>query len=421
MPWMERCVMDLRMRFVVEYDLDELSMAELCRKYNISRKTGYKWLARVDDEGPEGLKDRSRAPRHHPNQIPESIEQAVVDLRCKHPTWGPKKLLKRLQSDKPHKAWPSRSTIAAILSRRGLAIRRKRRRRVAPREQPFAECDGPNRVWCADFKGWFRTGDGCRCDPLTITDAYSRYIIRCQIMPDGTYRSCRPLFEAAFREYGLPGAIRTDNGPPFASRAIAGLSRLSIWWIQLGIDPERIDPGKPQQNGRHERMHLTLKKDTADPPAANERLQQRRFGVFIKEFNYERPHEALGLDVPASHFERSTKRYPSRIEQVRYPSDWQVRRVGTKGKFKWKGRDLFLSEVLYRQEVGFEPLHNSHWRVYFGPKALGIFDEGTGRLLTGRQIRQRGLIVTPDAGKPPSATLQEASLRQQEVLPMCSD
>ena len=420
MPWTETCAMDERMHFVVEYDLDELSMTALCAKYNISRKTGYKWLARRRDALLEGFQDHSCAPHHHPNQLSAEIEQAVVAMRQSHPTWGPKKVLRRLEVQDSRAPWPARSTIAELLRRKGLVFPRKRRKRVPPQKQPFACCDGPNAIWCVDFKGWFRTGDGRRCDPLTISDAFSRYLIRCQVVDDTSGPGVRPLFEAAFREYGLPWAIRSDNGSPFASRAIAGLSRLSVWWIKLGIAPERIEPGKPQQNGRHERMHLTLKGQTASPPAATVRGQQRRFDAFRKEFNEERPHEALEMATPASLYEPSLRPYPAREPEVIYPEDWPCRMVRVRGEVKFKG-EFFLSEALTGEPVGFEPINGRHWRLHFGPMALGIFDEHLHRMLTLAEIKRSGLVVRPPAGKPPSATLQEASQQEQEVLPMSLD
>jgi transposase InsO family protein len=413
--------MDERMRFVVEYDLDDLSMTGLCAKYSISRKTGYKWLARIQEAALEGFQDRSRAPHHHPNQLPLTIEQAIVAMRQSHPTWGPKKVLRRLQVEEPQKHWPARSTIAELLRRKGLIWPRKRRRRVPPQQQPFASCDGANAIWCVDFKGWFRTGDGQRCDPLTISDAFSRYLIRCQAVDDTSGPCVRPLFEAAFREYGLPRAIRSDNGSPFASRAVAGLSRLSVWWIKLGITPERIDPGKPQQNGRHERMHLTLKRETASPPGATVRSQQRHFDAFRKEYNEQRPHEALEMSTPASRYVPSMRPYPGREPEVMYPQEWPCRMVRVRGEVKFKGRPFFLSEALTGEPVGFEPIEGRYWRAHFGPVPLGIFDEHLHRMLKPAEIKRQGLVVRPAAGKPPSATLQEASQQEQQVLPMSLD
>lgn len=421
MPWTETRAMDERMRFVVEHDLDDLSMTALCARYNISRKTGYKWLARMQEAAAVGFGDRSRAPHRHPNQVPPLIEQGVVAMRELHPTWGAKKMLRRLQEDYPQTPWPARSTIAEVLRRKGLVWPRKVRRRVPPQEQPFARCDGPNALWCTDFKGWFRTGDGERCDPLTISDAFSRYLIRCQAVDDTSGPGVRPLFEAAFREYGVPRAIRSDNGAPFASCAIAGLSRLSVWWIKLGILHERIEPGQPQQNGRHERMHLTLQQETASPPAASVRAQQRRFDAFRKEFNEQRPHEALDLDTPASRYEPSNRPYPAREPEVTYPAEWACRRVRVRGEVKFKGPPFFLSEALIGEPVGFEPIDDRYWRAHFGPVVLGIFDEHLRRMLKPVEIKRQGLAVRPPAGKPPSAALQEASQQTQGVLPMCLD
>ena len=421
MPWTETRAMDQRMRFVVEYDLDELPMTVLCARYKISRKTGYKWLRRAEEAAREGFQDHSRAPHHHPNQVPPEIERAVVAMREEYPTWGPKKILPKLRERAPLTLWPARSTIAELLRRKGLVSPRKRRHRVPPQEQPFARCLAPNDVWCVDFKGWFRTGNGERCDPLTISDAFSRYLIRCQAVEETSGPGVRPLFEAAFREYGLPKAIRSDNGAPFASRALAGLSRLSVWWIQLGITHERIEPGKPQQNGRHERMHLTLQKETASPPAGSVRAQQRRFDAFRTVFNEERPHEALGMGTPASWYQPSPRPYPACEPEFTYPEDWPLRRVRVRGEVKFRGRIFFLTEALVGEPVGFEPMDGRHWRCHFGPVPLGLFDEDWGRMLSPAETKRRGLIVSPSAGKPPSAALQEASQQGQEVLPMCLD
>lgn len=421
MPWMESCAVDQRMRFVVEHERDELSMAQLCRKYGISRKTGYKWLARAAAEGLDSLQDRSRAPRRHPNETPDKIEEAVVALRARHPSWGPKKLLRRLQETDGRIAWPARSTIAELLARRGLVHRRKVRRHATASQQPLAHCDEPNRVWCIDFKGWFRTGDGRRCEPLTLSDGFSRYLLRCHRIPNPRTESVQPLLEAAFREYGLPWAIRSDNGPPFAGNGLGGLSRLSVWWIKLGIVPERIEPGKPQQNGRHERMHRTLREETACPPARTLRDQQRRFDAFRKEFNEIRPHEALGLATPASWYEASPRPYPARLPEIVYPSDWLRRQVRHNGQVKFGGRQFFLSQTLPGEPVGLEPIDGRYWRIYFGPVPLGILDEHLYRLLTPREVKRRALTVPPPAGKPSSATLQKASQQQDNVLPMSLD
>jgi putative transposase len=416
MPWTETCALDERVRFSVEHDLDELSMAELCRKYGISRKTGYKWVARSHVDGLTNLGDLSRAPHTHPNELATELEEAIVASRRRHPTWGPRKLRVLL---KGHHSLPAASTIGEVLHRRGLTVPRKRRRRIPPRTQPFAACGEPNAVWCADFKGWFITGDGRRCDPLTISDACSRYLLRCQVSPSQDYDCSRPVFEAAFRQFGLPLAIRTDNGSPFATRALAGLSRLSIWWIKLGIHVERIDAGKPQQNGRHERMHLTLKKETAQPPAASGRAQQRRFDAFREEFNEQRPHEALAMQTPASVYVYSPRPYPSREPQVEYPDGWRIRRVMHKGGLNWKHQEVFLTAVLAGENVGLEPVDDRYWRVWFGPVALAILDTHKRVMLSGAQCRKAGLeMIAAPGWELPSAALHEAP-SQEKVLPMC--
>jgi len=407
------------MRFVLEYGQEEYPMAALCRRFGISRKTGYKWLLRYESKGPDGLHDRSRAPKCHPNQVQPEIEAAILSARLAHPTWGPKKLRVLLMRYDPQNGWPVISTIGEILKRHGLTAPRKRRRRTPPYDEPFRSCRAPNAVWCADFKGWFRTGDGSRCEPLTITDAHSRYLLRCQTGTDVKYEMVRGLFEATFREYGLPGAIRTDNGSPFASCGVSGLSRLSVWWLKLGIVPERIEPGKPQQNGRHERMHRTLKQETAAPPAQTLRGQQRRFERFRREFNEERPHEALGMLTPAAVYEVSSRAYPERLRDMEYPECVEVRRVKPNGAFNWKNRRVFLGEAFSRELVGLSELTDRYWRVQFGPAVLGVLDTWRFRLLRQRELRRTGL---------PSGIVCWSSFRyapgtpadpRQKVSPMC--
>jgi len=341
------------MKFVVEYQGGEQSMAELCRQYGVSRKTGYKWLMRWLREGPAGLEDRSRTPHHQPNRVSPEKVAAILAVRDRY-GWGPKKLRVLLAREHPQIVWPAISTMEQILKDHGRVIPRKKRRRVPPQMQPLAHCNGSNTVWCCDFKGHFSTGDGQRCYPLTITDGFSRYLFRCQGLPRSNYASVWPIFECAFREYGLPQAIRSDNGPPFASRALRGLSRLSVWWIKLGIEPERIEPGKPQQNGRHERMHLTLKQETATPPASTPRKQQRRFDEFRHVFNHVRPHEALAMRTPASVYEPSPHEYPKRLAELHYPPAWRTRKVQRRGEFYWRG-EVPLSEVLTGETIGLEP------------------------------------------------------------------
>jgi putative transposase len=387
MPWKETRVTDQRMKFVVEYEFEEESVAELCRKFGISRKTGYKWLERWSQDGPAGLEDCSRAPKTHPNQVPPERVARILELRDRY-RWGPKKIRALLQRERPHVVWPALSTLEQILLDHKRIIPRKKRRRVPPQTHPLSHAAGPNDVWCVDFKGHFSTGDGTRCHPLTISDAHSRYLIRCQGLRQADGESVRPIFEWAFRQYGLPLAIRSDNGAPFASRAVAGLSRLSLWWVKLGIVPDRIEPGQPQQNGRHERMHLTLKQETASPPASTWRKQLERFDGFRERYNQIRPHEALGMATPASVYEPSPRAYPSREPEVSYPAGWVVRKVDCSGDFYWKHQHVFLSEVMSGELVGLEPVDNRYWRLHFGPVWLGAFDSYRRKMLTAAQVRR---------------------------------
>lgn len=363
-----------RSQLVALYETGRYTVTELAQHFGVSRKTAHKWLRRYAEGEEGGLEDRSRAPRTHPNATQSEVEAAVIEAKLAHPTWGPLKLRPGAQVPAPiAAAWPKPSTRGAILARHGLTARRRRRRRVDPYTQPFAACDEPNAVWCADFKGWFRTGDGQRCDPLTITDAYSRLLLCCQGLPGTDGPQVRPFFERTFREYGLPRAIRTDNGPPFASMGVGGLSRLSVWWVKLGILPERIDPGHPEQNGRHERMHRTLKQDCQRPPAASLQAQQARFETFRHSYNTERPHQALAQQPPASLYLPSPRSYPAQLSDPCYPADFQVRRVRSNGQVKWRGQVIFVSEALSGEAIGIsEATHG--WYAYFGPIRLGILD-----------------------------------------------
>lgn len=363
-----------RTRFAVEYESGEYTMAELCRHYSISRKTGYKIVARWEQSGSDGVKDLSRAPKRHPNQTRAQIEDAVLAVRRAHMRWGPRKLHSWLEQRYPRRLWPAPSTIGELLKRAGLVVDRKVRARTPPFTQPFQDADQPNKVWCADFKGWFRTLDGERIDPLTMSDAHSRYLLRCQAVDKTDTAAVRAICEAAFREYGLRQAIRTDNGPPFASRAVAGLSQLSAYWMKLGIVPERIQPGHPEQNGRHERMHRTMHAETASPPAANKRRQQGVFDSFRWEYNQERPHEALGQRAPAAVYAASPRSYPDRLPQPEYDSGLLVRRVSPHGQFFWKGKDVFLSKVLAGERIALEPIDERYWCVHFFAFPIAYFD-----------------------------------------------
>ncbi len=411
MPWMETPVPNQRLQFLADYERKERPVAQLARQYAISRKTAYKWIARYAAEGPAGLVDASRAPKHHPQQVPEAMVEQILALRDEF-GWGARKLRVMLEAKPSERPWPAISTIEQILKDHGRVIGRPKRRRVPVQSQPFVACDGPNSLWCCDFKGHFLTGDGQRVYPLTITDAFSRYVLCCQALEHCDYESVRPIFRQVFQEYGLPVAIRSDNGPPFASRAVAGLSRLSVEWIKLGIVVERIDPGHPEQNGRHERMHLTLKQETASPPAGTWRAQQQRFEAWRQRFNHVRPHEALGMATPASVYGRSPRPCPAQTPSVVYPAGWPTRRVQCDGDFWWQHQPVFLSEVLAGEPVGLERVDERYWRVWLGPVWLGVFDSQTLGMLRAAQVRRRGWLRPDSSQARPSAALQDAPARE---------
>ena len=385
MPWREICSMDERMRFMAAVLEKKQSMGALCRRFGISRKTGYKWRRRYQTHGPAGLHNRSRAPHVTPWAIDRGQEAAILALRAKH-RWGPKKLHAVLSERDPEQKWPAPSTIGELLKRKGLSRPRKRQRHAYPTLSGLTQAQAPNDVWCIDFKGWFRTGNGARCEPLTVTDAFSRYLLCCQVLNRTDYRSCRNEMERLFKQYGLPRVIRSDNGAPFASIGAGGLSRLSIGWVKLGIRPERIEPGKPQQNGSHERMHQTLKAECATPPAANLAAQQCRFDRFRTLFNQQRPHEALGQTPPARHYARSPRPYPQRLEGWEYPPDFAQRSVRTNGCIKWKGNLIFISEALKGERIGLWELDRNCALAYFAEIALGKIDCATRKL---KRLRRR--------------------------------
>ena len=356
-----------------EYLCGDSSVAEIARRRGVSRKTVHKWIERYEEDSVSGLLDRSRAPRVHPNAIAPATERLILEWKTRYPLWGAPKIHSKLRGQAD---CPAESTVSNILQRHGLTRQLRRRARAKPTVSPLASALGPNGVWCVDFKGWFRTGNGQRCDPLTISDEYSRYLLCCQGLNGFTgRRAVQPLFERVFREYGLPLAIRSDNGAPFASVGLGGLSRLSVWWMRLGIGLERIEPGHPEQNGRHERMHRTLKEAVLRPPRQNLQAQQRAFNDFQKEYNEERPHEGLNQHVPGSVYEPSRRDYPSRLAEPEYPEGWQTRGVRNNGEIKWRGRKVYVSEALSGQWVGLKPESERIWSLYFMGAELGRLDE----------------------------------------------
>ena len=397
MPWKVTDVFDQRMEFVALYQKGEYSMAELCKEFEISRPTGYKYWDRFQREGPEGLYDLSRAPHNHPNEVPKEVEAQILALKARYPTWGPRKLQKRLVRDLPDIHWPVASTIGELLKREGLVCPRRRRPRATPSPKLTAP-NAPNVVWCADFKGWFRTQDGHRCDPFTLMDAHSRYLLRCQALSRTDGATVKPLFVAAFLEFGLPEVIRTDNGPPFGTTGLGGLSRLSVWFLKLGIHPERIKPGCPDQNARHERMHLTLQCDLTHAPAANHRAQQRAFDRYRGVYNEERPHEALEYKMPADVYVPSVRPYPLREPEFTYPSDYAVRQVRGNGCIRMGGREICVSTVLIGEPVGLRPLLERHWALYVGPLLVAVLDEAAGRLLVPDEAVPMMLLESGEGG-----------------------
>jgi transposase InsO family protein len=370
--------MDQRVAFIADWLRAEWTMTEIAERYQISRKTAYKWVDRYEADPAHGLADRSRAPTTHGRTMAHELRKAVLVLRRAHPRWGPKKLRAMLTAREPREAWPAASTMGDLLRREGLSQPRRRVRYVIPLTQPLAAATAPNEVWTTDFKGWFRTTDGTRCDPLTVADACSRFVLCCRIVPPSE-RGVRPWFERTFREYGLPRAMRSDNGSPFATTGAARLSHLAVWWLKLGIQLDRIDPGHPEQNGRHERFHLTLKQDTATPPAATARQQQRRFDRMRHEFNRERPHEALAQQPPARVYVASPRPYPERLADPWYDATHQVRRVKETGQIRWQGDLIFVSEAVRGELIGLAETARGDWTARFMHVELGRIDRQTRR------------------------------------------
>ena len=374
MGWKEVKVEEQRLNFIDEYIVDNLSFTALCEAYNISRKTGYKWLERFYENGKEGLQDLSRAPHSNARELAEDITNAILVIKKTYPHWGAKKIHVELQKYHAHLRLPSINSVGNVLERFGLVAARRYRRRV-PDTAPLAHCVEANSVWSCDFKGWFLTGDGKKCEPLTMTDGHTRYLLRCVPMKRKGIESVWAVFDAAFREYGLPLRMRSDNGPPFAAPATGRLSSLSILLIKAGVVPEWISPGKPQENGRHERFHLTLKNETATPPAATLEAQARDFLKFQNYYNHKRPHEALGQQTPGSLYTPSERKWNGRLRSPEYPDSYMKRKVMKCGRIAWHGEDLFISESLYGEYVGLLEQANGQFEVHYGPILLGTINE----------------------------------------------
>ncbi len=380
MPWLTTTPMDERVKFIAAYLRGELSVSRLSETFGVSRKTAYKWIRRYTDGGVAELLERSRRPLSNPRATSREVVSLIVAMRKEYPFWGPKKLLTMVGTAYPGLRLPATSTVGHLLANHGLTRPRRSPRRMTPYGQPFLGYEKPNAVWCGDFKGHFRLLDRSRCHPLTISDGFSRYVLRCEALHHARHEPTRAVFEQAFREFGLPDAIRTDNGAPFASTALGGLSRLSIWWIRLGIRPERIDPGRPDQNGRHERMHRTLKAEATRPTSPDLATHQTRFDVWRREFNEVRPHEALGQKTPASFYQPSPRLYPAELPEPTYPPHFETRRVNQSGLILFERHKVYLSWLLPKELVGLEELEGGKWIVYFGPHSLAVVDAADGTL-----------------------------------------
>ena len=375
MPWLETSPVEQRERFIHDHRLELYTMAELCTRYGISRKTGYKWLARFEEAGRQGLRDRSRAPHHCPHRISPQVAAVICAARRQHPSWGPAKLLAWLEPQHPALDLPAISTAGDLLARRGLVKKRRRRRHYQHPGVVPPTTTQPNDLWTADFKGHFRTRDGIYCYPLTIADQHTRYLLACHGLLSTKGHGVRPVFERLFREYGLPRAIRTDNGVPFATTGIHGLSQLNVWRLRLGIQHQRILPASPHQNGAHERMHKTLKGDAIRPPRPNLTTQQRAFNAFRHLYNEERPHEALGCRPPASLYRPSAREYVGALPPVEYPGHFIVKRVTNAGTIRLKKRLLFIANALKQHPVGLEEVDDGIWSIHFCNVLLGRVDE----------------------------------------------
>lgn len=373
MGWQGVTIMDQRVRFIAEYLRGYFPFNELCLQFTISRKTGYKWVERYEQGGSEGLADRSRRPLTCPHVTDEALIDAIVAARGKHPTWGPKKLLTILAPRYPR--LPALSTAADILKRKGLIVPGKRRLRRKHPGCPQTRAQEPNDIWSADYKGHFKMGNGLYCYPLTVCDMKTRFLLGCDGHDAISLEQTKRRFTRLFQEYGLPARIRTDNGVPFASNALARLSTLSVWWVKLGIYPEQIEPGKPSQNGKHERMHRTLKKEATIPPEKDLKNQQHRFDVFRQEYNTERPHEALGQKTPSSLYIPSLRRMPKNLVHFDYPCHFEVRRVSRNSGIRWKSHWVQVSSTLAEEYIGFEEVADGIHHVYFGELLIGRFIE----------------------------------------------
>jgi len=381
MPWRIIEPMEEKKQFISLAMDRALSMKDLCSVFEISRKTGYKWLGRYKESGLKGLEDRSKAPKQPPHKTVEDVEEFILDTRRKHPNWGPRTITYHAEKKAKHLRLPSETTIQNILRRAGLSKKKRRRHKARHPGKPSVVAKRPNELWTVDFKGEFKTRDGYYCYPLTIQDEFSRYVIACTALYSTSHDGAFWVFKRVFKEYGLPEYIKSDNGSPFATIGLGRVSRLSIWWIKLGIHPILIEPGRPSQNGKHERMHKTLKREATIPASGNLQAQQRRFNTWLREFNFERPHDALGGKYPSEVYKRSLRPLPRKLADVSYPEHFEVRLVSRNRCFRWKCRPILTCHALVGKYVGLEEITADVWAVYFSWKRIGFLVEGKNRVL----------------------------------------
>lgn len=373
MPWKVINQMDLKVQLINDWN-DQYSITALSQKYGVSRPTVYKWIERYKRLGIEGLQEQSRAPKRHPNQTPQEILDLVIQAKLKHGNRGPRKIRAQLKRQYPRRRFPAVSTIGYWLKKEGLVAPRKKRLHVPPYSEPFSDCRAPNDVWSIDYKGQFHMKNGQVCYPLTLSDNYSRFMLGCQALAGPRYHPTRYCLESIFRQYGLPVAIRSDNGTPFAGRALGGLSRLMIWWILLGIIPERIAKGCPQENGRHERLHRTLKSEALNPVSRNIKEQQKAFDLYRYEYNHDRPHESLNDLTPGEVYKKSNRPFVEHPHPPDYDYDFLVRYVRQSGEIKFMGRMFYLTELLAGLPVGLKEIEDGLWQLQFSFYSLGSID-----------------------------------------------
>jgi putative transposase len=382
MGWMETDALKERERFVFDALHGSWTMTELCLRYGVSRKTGYKWMARFEEGGWAALEDQPRIARNCPHRVSDEVRSLLLEVKERFPTWGARKVLQYVQRRYQVERWPVESTVQNLFARHGLVTHRRRRRRPAHPGKPRARAKQANDVWTADFKGQFRLKNGELCYPLTVADLHSRYVLECRALPSTKGAPVKQAFERLFKKVGMPKVILTDNGVPFASQAVEGLSELNVWWMKLDIEHVRTEPGKPQQNGRHERMHRTLKAETTKPPASNMKAQQAKFNAWKTTYNYERPHEGINNDVPNDHWQPSERGFPEHLFEPDYPDHFEVRKVSDNGQFRFQCEHLFIAGPLRGEFIGLEEVDDGLWEILYFERSLGHYDERTKKVIT---------------------------------------